>query len=40
MAMTTSNTTFLQRAQVYSSELKEILRDEMMAQPTAGFSAV
>jgi hypothetical protein len=32
MAMTTSNTTFLQRAQVYSSELKEILRDEMMAQ--------
>ena len=32
MAMTTSNTSFLQRAQVYSSELKEILRDEMMAQ--------
>ena len=32
MAMTTSNTPFLQRAQVYSSELKEILRDEMMAQ--------
>lgn len=32
MAMTTSNTTFLQRAQVYSSELKDILREEMMAQ--------
>ena len=32
MAMTTSNTSFLQRAQVYSSELKEILREEMMAQ--------
>jgi hypothetical protein len=32
MAMTTSNTSFLQRAQVYSTELKEILRDEMMAQ--------
>lgn len=32
MAMTTSNTSFLQRAQVYSSELKDILREEMMAQ--------
>ena len=32
MAMTTSNTSFLQRAQVYSTELKEILREEMMAQ--------
>ena len=32
MAMTTANTTFLQRTNVYSAELKEILRDEMMAQ--------
>lgn len=32
MAMTTANTTFLQRTNVYSTELKEILRDEMMAQ--------
>ncbi len=32
MAMTTANTTFLQRTNVYSAELKEILRDEMQAQ--------
>lgn len=32
MAMNTANTTFLQRTNVYSAELKEILRDEMMAQ--------
>jgi hypothetical protein len=30
--MNTANTTFLQRTNVYSAELKEILRDEMMAQ--------
>lgn len=32
MAMTTANTTLLTRSEVWSSELKEILRDEMMAQ--------
>jgi hypothetical protein len=32
MAMTTANSTLLTRTEVWSSELKEILRDEMMAQ--------
>lgn len=32
MAMTTGNTTLLTRAEVWSGELKEILRDELMAQ--------
>jgi hypothetical protein len=32
MAMTTANTTLLTRTDIWSSELKEILRDEMMAQ--------
>jgi hypothetical protein len=32
MAMTTANMTLLTRSEVWSSELKEILRDEMMAQ--------
>jgi hypothetical protein len=32
MAMTTANTTLLTRSEVWSTELKEILRDEMMAQ--------
>ena len=30
--MTTGNTTLLTRAEVWSRELKEILRDELMAQ--------
>lgn len=32
MAMTTANTTLLTRSDIWSTELKEILRDEMMAQ--------
>jgi len=32
MAMTTANTTLLTRTDIWSTELKEILRDEMMAQ--------
>lgn len=32
MAMTTANSTLLTRTEVWSSELKDILRDEMMAQ--------
>jgi hypothetical protein len=32
MAMTTANMDLLTRSEVWSSELKEILRDEMMAQ--------
>jgi len=32
MAMTTANMSLLTRSEVWSSELKEILRDEMMAQ--------
>lgn len=32
MAMTTGNSTHLIRSEIWSSELKEILRDEMMAQ--------
>ena len=32
MAMTTANTNLLTRTEVWSAELKEILRDEMMAQ--------
>ena len=32
MAMTTGNVTNLTRAEVWSGEIKEILRDEMMAQ--------
>jgi len=32
MAMTTANMSLLTRSEVWSTELKEILRDEMMAQ--------
>ena len=32
MAMTTGNVSNLTRSEVWSSEIKEILRDEMMAQ--------
>jgi hypothetical protein len=32
MAMTTANMSLLTRSEVWSSELKEILRDEMQAQ--------